>query len=703
MNHRYSHILTPVRVGDLVLKNRLINSKSIPEGWQGQDPASYMTEQTISFAANIARNGASVVTCSPGMFRQFKGRTFFTSPFDMDDRNIQANFRRLIERIHQYGAAANASTMCNVPNDVSISSMPDRSIVPTEYSPGPESPFDMQGNLPPEITKEQIRTFIREFTDCAAELKDMGFDMINVYASYNASLLAKSLSPVFNQRTDEYGGSLENRARLLKELLTSVKEACGWGFPIELQLSGRENVPGGYTEEDFVEYCRIFDNAGLADIIQVRAWTGDMTHASSYNCQKDYPTNLRFAEMLKKAGIRALVAPVGGFQDLDLIERFLSEGRTDLVAMGRAFICDPEYGKKLYEGRGEDVIACLRCDKCHSGICAVNPRIGIAPSLLAEEDSRPAQPRKVAVIGGGPAGLYTAAECARLGHSVVLYEKDETLGGQARHADFMPNKWCMKDYKDSLIRACERSGVEIHTGVKADRALIEGGDFDAVVAALGSVPKTGPVEGADLSHVWKPVEVFGHHEQLGEHVVVIGGAMIAVDTALYLCQTGHKVTLVTRNREVAYDNNSHSHFQFEKSLHEEPDLEMITRAQTLKITREAVTVEVTSGGGPAGGPPGMPPPPGGFGEMPAPEPEKKEIREIPCDSVVFSAGRRPLIDESLEFAGITPKFFIVGDANMLSGDPKQRHPGETSKPAADATPHEIRHGVLTGYAAAHAI
>jgi len=267
----------------------------------------------------------------------------------------------------------------------------------------------------------------------------------------------------------------------------------------------------------------------------------------------------------------------------------------------------------------------------------------------------------------------------------------------------MPNKWCMKDYKDSLIRACERAGVEIHTGIAADRALIEAGGFDAVVAALGSVPKAGPVDGADGANVWKPIEVFGREQELDKNVVVIGGAMIAVDTALYLCQTGHKVTLVTRNREVAYDNNSHSHFQFSQSLEEEPNLTMITRAQTLKITENAVTVEITTGGAPAGGPPGMPPPPGGFGDMPEPEPEKKEILEIPCGSVVFSAGRRPLIDESLEFAGITPKFFIVGDANMLSGDPKQRHPGEKSKPTVDATPHGIRHGVLTGYAAAHAI
>lgn len=631
MNHRYAHVLTPVRVGNLVLKNRLINSKSIPEGLQCQDPAGYMTEQTISFAANLARNGASIVTCSPGMFRVFKGRTFFTSPWDMEDRNIQANFRRMIERIHQYGAAANASTMCNVPNDVSISALPDRSIVPTEFSPGPESPFDMDGNLPPEITKAQIREFIDQFTLCAVRLKELGFDMINVYASYNASILAKSLSPIFNQRTDEYGGSLENRARLLMELLTSVKQACGKDFPIELQLSGYENIPGGYTQEDFVRYCKLFDEAELVDIIQIRAWSGDMTHASSYNCKKDYPTNLHFAELLKQERLHALVAPVGGFQDPDLIERFLAEGRTDLVAMGRAFICDPDYGKKLYEGRGEDVIACLRCDKCHSGICAVNPAIGIQPSLLNQDTPAQSAPKKVAVIGGGPAGLKAAAECAALGHRVTLYEKESFLGGQAHHADFMPDKWCMMDYKNSLIHACQKNGVQLLTGTAATPQMILDGNYDAVIAACGSEPKTGPVPGSTLPHVWKPFPVFGHEKELGEHIVVIGGAMIAVDTALYLCHTGHKVTLVTRNREVAYDNTSHSHFQFGEALEQEPNLTMIPRAQTLNITPQAVTVEITSGGAPDFAPPGMP------GPKEPPMPETKEIREIPCDNVVFSA------------------------------------------------------------------
>lgn len=697
MNHRYSHILSPIRVGNLILKNRIINSKSIPEGFQCQDPDPYPNEQTITFAANLAKNGASIVTCSPGMFNVFKGRTFFTSPFDMDDRNIQPAYKRMIERIHSYGTAANAATMCNVPTDVSISELRDMSIVPKHYTPGPESPFDMQGNVAPEITKDQIKEFIAQFTDCCCRLKDLGFDMINIYASYNASLLAKSLSPLFNQRVDEYGGSLKNRARLLIEIMTSVKKACGSDFPIELQLSGKESFAGGYTMEDFVEYCKLFD--GLADIIQTRAWTGDYTHASSYNCKKDYPTNLVFAEALKKAGIKALVAPVGGFQDLDLMDKFIADGRTDLIAMARALICDDEYGKKLYEGRGEDVIACIRCDKCHSGVCSVNPKVGTGTSF-AERYSEPTVSKKVAVIGGGPAGLKAAATAAQRGHSVTLFEKENYLGGQLHHADFMYDKWSLKDFKDSLVRQVNSLGVDVKLGVDITPEMIGAGGFDAVIAACGSVPKVGSIPGADGKNVWVPFNVFGHEQQLGKNVVVIGGAMVAVDTALYLAHSGHKTTLITRNREAAYDNNSHSNFQFREALYAEENITIVENAQVTLIEDGSVTYDVKLGAGPAM-------PPGAPGEPPmhnGPKPEIKiETHTTKCDNIVFSAGRRPLVDDCLKFASIAPQFFVVGDANMLSGETKSGHPGERSVPTPDTTDHGVRHSIMTAYAAANMI
>ena len=691
MNHRYAHILSPVKVGNLVLKNRLINSKCIPEGIQG--PQTWPTEQTINFAASLAKNGAAIVTCAPGMFRDCDPHQMFTSDFNMEDRHVKRCFRRMIDRIHAHGSVASASTMIYVPANKAISDIYDMSVIPESVlRGGPECILGRDGKPLPGMTKDEIHDFISRFAQRCHQLQSIGFDMVNIYMSYDASILAKSLSPVFNQRKDEYGGSFENRARLTLELFREIKRVCGQDFPIEIQISGREFPEGGYTKEDFLHYCKLCE--GLVDIFQIRAWTGDMTHASHYTSPKENPTNLEYAAAFKAAGIKGLCAPVGGFQDLGLIEQFIAEGKTDLVAMARAFICDEEYGIKLLEGRGEDVVPCIHCDNCHQAYCAVNPKIGLQ-EVWPHMFSAPRAVKKVAVIGGGPAGMEAAITAAQRGHQVTLFEQSDSLGGQLRHADYLPCKWSLHDFKEYLVRQLGKADVQVELGVTATPEMVAG--YDAVIAACGSEPKTGPVPGSTLPHVWNPFPVFGHEKELGEHIVVIGGAMIAVDTALYLCHTGHKVTLVTRNREVAYDNTSHSHFQFGEALEQEPNLTMIPRAQTLNITPQAVTVEITSGGAPDFAPPGMP------GPKEPPMPETKEIREIPCDNVVFSAGRRPLVEECMAFAGLTPKFFIVGDANMLSGDPVQRHPGGVSKPKPDTTSHGIRHGVLTACAAARMI
>ncbi len=682
MNHKYAHILSPLPLGRYMLKNRLINSKSMPDVG---DPAAYPNEHQIAYAANYARNGASIVTCQPGEFKEMKGRTFFTSPYSMEDRDCTNMITKMIERIHAYGSLASAATMIYVPVDVSISDIHDWSQIPDHFPPGPEGIYAMPGMgesrdkiVPPEITKEQIREFIRTFTDYCYKLKCVGFDMVNIYASYNASLLAKSLSHILNQRTDEYGGSNENRARLLVELLRSIKQACGDDYPIEIQISGEETLSGGYTTDDFVEYCRLLEP--YVDIFQIRAKSGDLTHVNSYFCTKEAPNNLRYCKLLKDAGIKKYIAPVGGFQDPDIIERVLAEGTCDLVAQARAFICEEDYWNKIVEERSDEIITCLGCDKCHGGICAINPRIGNPgwQSMI----TAPTKLKKVAVIGGGPAGLRAAWTAAQRGHSVDLFEKNSVLGGQLVHGDYIDRKWSIRDFKNYLIRMCEKSGVRMHLNTEATPELIDAGGYDAVIAAPGSVSRTDAVPIAEGATPWGILDVFGHEAEMGRHIVIVGGSMTAVDAALYFRQNGHTVTLLTRRNQAGYDYNRHSNDGFRAMWDSLENITTIPFAQATRIEADGVCYTDRSG-----------------------------EHKISCDTVVLSEGRIPLIDEARRFAGCGRQYYVVGDACQLIDTTAARmpmsHPGMPEQPRPDpnkiTTDNGIRHSQLTAFWAANSL
>lgn len=697
MNHRYSHILSPVRVGNLVLKNRLINSKCIPEGIQG--PQTWPTEQTINFAASLAKNGAAIVTCAPGIFRDHNPDQMFTSDFDMENRLTKRCFRRMIDRIHAHGSVASASTMIYVPTDKGISDIYDFSGIPEiMLRPSPECILGRDGKPLPAMTREDIQNFIRNFARRCKELQNIGFDMVNIYMSYGTSILAKSLSPVFNQRKDEYGGSFENRARLTLELFREIKKECGQDFPIEIQISGEEDSPLGYRVEDFVRYCKLCE--GLVDIFQIRAPTGDLTHASHYTSPKENPINLKYAMAFKAAGIQGLCAPVGGFQDLDLIEKFIAEGKTDLVAMARPFICDESYGIKLLEERGEDVRPCIHCDNCHQAYCAVNPKIGLQEVWPNMFDA-PTSVKQVAVIGGGPAGMQAAITAAERGHQVTLFESSDSLGGQLKHADYMPLKWSLHDLKEYLIRQVEKAGVTVKLGTTATPDQLR--DFDAIIAACGARYKTPAMNVAPGVRVYTPMEVFGHEQELGHRVAIIGGSMTAVDTALYLGDHGHQVTMLTRQGSAGHDYNAHSRGAFQAVLNKQENITAITNCQTTAIGDGVLQYEITYGAPEAmRGGPDMPPMPGPAMEAPAPkEPPRKEPGSLEFDSVVYSGGKEGLVDECFAFAGLTKEFYTAGDANMLSFETLVGGPGGGgTKAEAGTSVGTIRHAMYTGYTAA---
>ena len=692
MNHRYSHILTPVRVGNVVLRNRIFATKCISQELQG--PENFPAESNISYVEDLARNGASMVVCTVGSWPEDRGRSFFTSEFEMENFRVLRYFAQEVRRVHAQNSLALGGMMCSLPGNVEISEIrhPERIKKILRGPGGPGGP----GGPKPEITREEIREFIDRFAAECVAIKTVGFDGVNVYMSYNASILAKSLSPVFNQREDEYGGSPENRARLTMELFREIKKRCGRDFLVEIQVSPEEDMPDGYTLEDFLDYAEKCADEGLVDIFELRAKNGVLNHPSSFVYPEHEPITLRYAEAFKKRGIKALCAPVGGFQNLDDIDRFIAEGKTDMVAMARAFICDPEFGRKLYEGR-DDVVPCIRCDRCHGGVCSVNPRVGFAHVEDRMFPAKPLRSKKVAVIGGGPAGMKAALVAAERGHDVTLYEASGSLGGQLRHADYMPDKWALRNYKNYLAAELEKSGVRVLLNTPAEKETLEREGYDAVIAGCGSRPKTGPVPGADDPRVWAPIDCFGREKELGENVIVIGGASTGAETALYLAENGHKVTLVSRKMDICYDNVSHGKEYEVEHIRNHPNITLVTNARTLRVENACdVEVEVNDG------PPPMPAGPmGPFMPDASDEArlgEKTKKLTLRGDAVVFSAGVRPCVEECMAFAGAAPEFYIVGDANIHNEDMWRRF-----EMPVDRAPHvggEVRHCTVTAWAAA---
>ena len=617
MNHRYAHILEPLRIKNCVLKNRLLSTKCASQQLQG--PENFPAEATIRFYEDMARNGAAIVCCSMGTYPDSEGKHPPMSNIDMTNWDVRAYFMQMAERIHAHGSLASASLQNVEPHDVNISEVPNWDEIPMTG--------DYSRNLSPKpaISHARIQEMIADFAKQSRDFKNLGFDMVTVYMSYRGGILANSLSPLLNLRTDEYGGSPENRARLSLEVFKAIKAACGDDFLIECQVSATEEEPG-YTFEEFLDYAEMVQD--YVDIFQLRAWEGALNHGNGFNQKEHEPYMLQFAEGMKKRGIKAVISPVGVFQNLDDIEKFIAEGKCDCVSMARAFICDPEYGQKLLEER-DDVVPCLRCNGCHGGRCSVNPRHGY--EHLNMFPNPPGKSKKVAVIGGGPAGMVAAITAAKRGHDVTLFEKSGRLGGQLLHADVCSFKWPLRNYKNYLVDQIEKSNVTLRLNTTVFKEELERQGFEAVIVACGA--RGGlPKEFENVADaVWMPMDVFGQEQKLGKRVVVVGGGDIGLETGLYLAETGHAVTVVSRRKHFPCDWHAlKATRDFMESMEA---FEYLTRCTTTEVGENYVRYTDAEG----------------------------NEHQIDCDSVVFSGGRQARMDEAMCMAGAAKEYYVIGD------------------------------------------
>jgi pyruvate/2-oxoglutarate dehydrogenase complex dihydrolipoamide dehydrogenase (E3) component len=379
--------------------------------------------------------------------------------------------------------------------------------------------------------------------------------------------------------------------------------------------------------------------------------SGFSEHPNAWNQDEEKPKALAYAEAIKKAGVDILVCPTAGFHDVVSNDEYIAKGQADMIGMTTPFFADRELVRKVKEGRADDVIPCIACWNCHgismtkgpwhSSNCSVNPEWGTPPYKL-QSFMAPTRSKKVAIIGGGPAGMKAALTAADRGHKVTIYEKDATLGGLLKIADKSKTRWNFRHYKEWLIYQVKKNGIEVQLNTAATPDMIKAGGYDTVLVATGAEPVTSrmKVDGAKKFNI---LEAYDKKDELGENVVVLGAGKYGFECALGLAMDGHKVTNLAwgdslfetdfqgphnmQNQEGLYQ----SHPNFSYALNVQPN--------DVKVNGGKVTYKDSTGA-------------------------QKSVR---ADSVVIWSGLKPRMDEASKFLKCAEEVYLMGDCTGKNG------------------------------------
>ncbi len=554
MNPYYPNLFAPLRIRNTVFRNRIFCAPS-NHCLQGTEPAP--TEAAIRYYAEKAKGGAATViagSCIPDPKRNDPrcARIPKWNQYNIHDPYGWRYFRQQTDAVHCFGAKA-CFEFHMPPRDGFV-----KSDMAWTKIYGPSSLVMPDGLVVDEMPEEEMLRIARAYADGAEAVCRCGFDMLLIHGGHGM-MIEQFLSPLYNQRTDQYGGSLENRARFPRMIVDAIRDRIGDKLILEYRISGSELTEGALNIDESKAYIKMIQDK--IDIVHVSA--GD--HSNPHTRAIMHPSgflppapNAYLAKAFKEdPEIHIPVAAVGAIYDPDTAERLLQEGYCDIVSTARGLIADPNYPEKARHGKAEDIVPCIKCFHClddhkknHYFSCSVNPLIGRSGRDLYLAPPA-AQTKRVAVIGGGPAGMKAALQAAFRGHSVTLFEKTGSLGGQLRFAREVPFKYDLDKFMNYLIRQLEASSVTIRLNTEATPISVAEEGFDAVIAAPGAghAAPAFPVHAA-FSYA---SEVFGHPERLGNTVAVIGGGQVGCETALYLAGCGKTVTLVGRNVKLAHD------------------------------------------------------------------------------------------------------------------------------------------------------
>jgi flavanone/flavanol-cleaving reductase len=619
---RFPKLFSPMRLGPFMLRNRI---QSAPMGFYGT-PEGYITKEGAAYYELRAKGGAAIVTIGESMVDSRGTSHGKVTP--LDDPGILRSLIMTTDGIKRHGAVASIELL-----HAGTRSRTDR---PDGAVYGPSAGTSFYGKRIIEMDDAEIDRVVNAFGDGAAMAQRGGCQMCMIHGGHGW-LLSQFLSPLHNWRTDEFGGSIENRARFVLMIVEDIRKKCGPNFPIEIRLSGDEFTEGGMKLDEVVEVAKLLD--GKVDLIHVSATTFNDTTAGL----RMFPSmflprgcNVYLAEEIKKA-VRTPVNTVGGLNDPAHMEGILERGGADMVTLGRALLADPYLPEKARKGNESDITPCIRCNYCISQSftpyvkyptfitrCVVNPIIGREyESQFVQASSGK---KKVLVAGGGPGGMQAAITAADRGHEVILCEKGSRLGGTLLFSE----EYFKEDLKrlvDVLSRRVHSRPIKLMMDTEVTPEFVGDVSPDVLIAAVGGEPLIPSIPGVEKAVVAASLYDEG---VIGERVVVVGGGQVGCEKALHLAYLGRDVTVLEMLDKAASDASYMHWLALTQEMEKNVTLELNTKCT--KITEEGVYAV-------------------------------KDGKEVfyQADTVLLATGMKPRTDIVESLRGSAPDYSVIGD------------------------------------------
>jgi 2,4-dienoyl-CoA reductase-like NADH-dependent reductase (Old Yellow Enzyme family)/pyruvate/2-oxoglutarate dehydrogenase complex dihydrolipoamide dehydrogenase (E3) component len=628
-------VFDPIRINKVVVKNRFgmaAMGTGLCVGLNGR-----VSQRIIDYYEARAKGGTGLIIVENAMVDWENGRNS-DSVMSADDDRFIPGLAELAGAIKRHGACA-----CLQINHCGQESRIDGQKV------GPSAVPHRTGTAR-ALTKTEIAGIVARYAAAAGRAKRAGFDAVEFHGAHRY-LIAQFLSPEINKRTDEYGGDGAGRARFLVEILRAVRGTVGPDFPVWTRMNAREKgIPGGLTLEDAQQTARLAQAAG-ADALDVSGWALDAPGMRE-------PGNLMPLAGAIKSVVTIPVMAVGGRMTPEIAEQAISESRIDIALIGRGLIVDPDFVNKVAAGKLEEIRPCIGCWECvpdehHVGNgrweqkesirCTVNAAMGHEREMETKPD---ASPRHIVVVGGGPAGMEAARVAALRGHRVTLLEKSASLGGLLTLAAMAPRKQYVGDLMRYLTRQVTTLGVDVRLGTQATADLILSLKPDAVILATGAEPVVPDIPGVDRADVVKAVDVLAGKAEVGQRVVIIGGALVGCETAEILAMKGKQVTVTRRGSEMATGLSDPLRQALLKTL-AKIGVSLRPGVKYKGLTKEGLIIINQEG----------------------------RTETIPADTVVLAAGFTPRADLFQALEGKVPRIDRIGDCLEARGIKEAIHEG----------------------------